>query len=102
MAGALDTAGHVCAAPALRDYLAAEQSPEKSREAALANPEAFLARLADAATPGAIKMLLAKLRPKLEPMLKKQQLEWSDVSAAGFTPAPLAPPATPQPKLQSS
>merc|ERR1719506_3282421 len=51
-------------------------------EAALADPEAFLQSLAHSMGPAAKKLLVAKLRPKLEPHLDKQGLQWDDVVPA--------------------
>ena len=46
---------------------------------AVADPEAFLARLADASGPAAKKLAIMHLKPKLEPHLRDQGLEWADV-----------------------
>ena len=51
-------------------------------EAAIADPEAFLQSLAQSMGPAAKKIALAKLRPRLEPLLEKQGLEWADVAPA--------------------
>ena len=51
-------------------------------QAALQDPTAFLERLAESMGPAAKKIALAKLRPRLEPLLEKQGLEWADVVPA--------------------
>ena len=51
-------------------------------QAALTAPAAFLEKLASATGPAAKKMILAKLRPKLEPVVSKQGLHWPDVVQA--------------------
>merc|ERR1719316_2556412 len=51
-------------------------------EAAIADPEGFFKSLADSMGPAAKKWLIAKVRPKLEPHLEKQGLEWCDVVPA--------------------
>ena len=50
--------------------------------AALEDPEAFLKSMASSLGPVGIRLAIAKLRPKLEPVLKKQGLSWTDVRAA--------------------
>jgi hypothetical protein len=47
-------------------------------KAAIAEPAAFLKRLAEAAGPAAKKMAIMRLKPALEPHLRKQGLEWAD------------------------
>ena len=49
---------------------------------ALTAPGAFLERLVNGVGPAAKRMLLAKLRPKLEPIINKQGLQWPDVLSA--------------------
>ena len=49
-------------------------------QAALQDPMGFLERLAKSMGPAAKKLALARLRPKLEPALKKQGLQWSDAT----------------------
>lgn len=49
---------------------------------ALDNPEAFLTKLASASGPAAKRFLVAKLRPKFEPMLKERGMLWDDVLLA--------------------
>ena len=46
---------------------------------AVTDPEGFLERLATAAGPAAKRLLLARVRPSMEPMLTKMGLLWSDV-----------------------
>ena len=46
---------------------------------ALSNPEAFFTKLLKGSGPAARKMLIAQLRPLVEPMLSQQGLLWSDV-----------------------
>jgi hypothetical protein len=46
---------------------------------AVAEPEAFLERLAEASGPAAKKLVIMHLKPKLEPYLRKTGLEWADV-----------------------
>ena len=46
---------------------------------ALSNPEAFFTKLLKGCGAAARKMLLAQLRPLVEPMLSQQGLLWSDV-----------------------
>jgi hypothetical protein len=46
---------------------------------ALADPDAFLDRLLAQSKPLCQKLAIAKLKPKLEPHLRRGQLEWSDV-----------------------
>ena len=53
-------------------------------EAAIADPEAFLQSLAHSMGPAAKKFLVAKLRPKLEPQLEKQGLQWSAMLSQSF------------------
>ena len=48
-------------------------------QAAAEDPEGFLLRIADAATPAAKALAIAKLRPKLEPLAKKRGLTWEDL-----------------------
>jgi hypothetical protein len=48
-------------------------------EGAIADPEQFLRKLAKASAPAAKKLAIMRLKPKLEPYLKKQALEWADV-----------------------
>ena len=52
-------------------------SPEEL-EAALADPIGFLEKLASASEPMAKKLAIARLRPRLEPKLQKQGLDWAD------------------------
>ena len=49
---------------------------------ALADPKAFLESLANSMGPAAKKIAIAKLRPKLEPYLKKNGLTFEDVVPA--------------------
>eukprot|EP01046_Picozoa_sp_COSAG06_P078931 COSAG06_NODE_26456_length_614_cov_1.184466_1_plen_178_part_10 len=51
-------------------------------EAALSDPEAFLQSLESAAGPAAKRLVLSKLRPKLEPRVTKHGLSWEDVLPA--------------------
>ena len=51
-------------------------------QAALQDPMAFFERLAKSMGPAAKKIALAKLRPRLEPLLEKLGLEWADVVPA--------------------
>ena len=51
-------------------------------QAALQDPMAFFEGLAKSMGPAAKKIALAKLRPRLEPLLEKQGLEWADVVPA--------------------
>merc|ERR1719230_1605801 len=51
-------------------------------ERALADPEAFIQKAMAAAGPVAIKMLIAKLRPKLEPHLLHRDMKWEDALPA--------------------
>ena len=46
---------------------------------ALADPAAFMSRLASASGPAAKRFLLAKIRPFLEPITSKKNLKWPDV-----------------------
>ena len=48
-------------------------------EEASSNPEAFLMKLLKGSGPAARKMLIAQLRPRVEPRLSQQGLQWSDV-----------------------
>ena len=48
---------------------------------ALEDPDAFLAHLGAAAGPAARRFVIAKLRPKLEPLAIEMGLTWSDVLA---------------------
>ena len=50
--------------------------------AALAAPAEFLRRFAAASTGPAFKIAVAKLKPKLEPVVAKQGLAWADVQPA--------------------
>ena len=50
--------------------------------AAAEDPVKFMEDLAKSMGPAATKFALAKLRPKLEPLLKKQGLEWDDALPA--------------------
>merc|ERR1711937_965612 len=50
--------------------------------AAIENPQQFLESLANAMSPAARKLMIAKLRPKLEPHLETQGLLWEDVLPA--------------------
>jgi fructose-specific component phosphotransferase system IIB-like protein len=47
-------------------------------QAAVANPEAFLAQLVQSAGPAAVRFAIAQLRPKLEPLLMQYSLTWKD------------------------
>lgn len=49
---------------------------------AVADPETFLQELAKSAGPAAKRFAIAKLRPKLEPRIHEQGLEWTDVVSA--------------------
>merc|ERR1719460_2324924 len=51
-------------------------------QAALANPSEFLENLAKSTGPAAKKLAMMKLRPKLEPHLKKQGLTFEDAIPA--------------------
>merc|ERR1719337_539475 len=64
-------------APALE-----EVGSVKELEAKLQDPTAFLERSAKSMGPAAKKIVLAKLRSKLEPRLKKRGMEWADVAPA--------------------
>ena len=58
----------------------------------ISQPKVFFKRVTNAGGPVARKLLLARLRPKLEPTLKKWRVTWEDVSQAGGSePAPLLP-----------
>ena len=50
--------------------------------AAVNDPAAFFAKLGEAAGPAAKKLLIAKLRPKAGPYLKRHGLDWADVVPA--------------------
>lgn len=49
---------------------------------ALQSPDEFLEKLANAATPAAMFLILAKMRPKMEPALVSQGLRWDDAVKA--------------------
>ena len=51
-------------------------------EAEIADPDAFLDKLAAIAGPVAIRLLIAKMRPKIEPVVKAKGLTWEDVLPA--------------------
>merc|ERR1719265_528796 len=51
----------------------------KQLEEALSNPEAFFKKLLKEGGPVAKRILSAKLRPLVEPRLRQQGLQWSDV-----------------------
>lgn len=61
--------------------LEAIDEPSELKEA-LSDPDAFLQRLAAAAGPVAKKLLIARLRPALQPTLAKQGIKWEDVRVA--------------------
>ena len=46
---------------------------------ASSNPKAFFEKLLKGGGPAARRMLIAQLRPRLEPLLSQQGLQWSDV-----------------------
>ena len=48
-------------------------------EEALKNPDAFFKKVLQRAGPAARRMLIAQLRPPVEPVLHDQGLQWSDV-----------------------
>jgi hypothetical protein len=48
-------------------------------EEALGDPEAFFENLMNSGGPVAIKMLIAKLRPQVEPQIHRKGLQWADV-----------------------
>ena len=58
-----------------------EVTPSTLKDA-INNAEAFLEELASKFAEVAIKIAIAKMRPKLLPYLKKQHLDWSDVKPA--------------------
>jgi hypothetical protein len=58
--------------------LQAVDSVEKL-QSAIKQPEQFLADLASISGPAAMKLFVVKLKPKLEPLVKKKGLEWADV-----------------------
>eukprot|EP00966_Prymnesium_polylepis_P305868 7068203-Prymnesium_polylepis.1 len=49
---------------------------------AISQPDAFLTRLADAAGPATVKLLIVTLKPVLTPVLEKRGLSWGDVQPA--------------------
>ena len=57
-------------------------STVEDAKAALADPEAFVQTMLAAAGPAAKKLLIAKLRPKLEPHVLRDGLAWEDVAPA--------------------
>ena len=60
--------------PALETIDSAEEL-----KAAVEDPMAKLEEMADASKPLALKLAIMRLKPKLEPLLRKQGLEWADV-----------------------
>jgi hypothetical protein len=50
-------------------------------EAASSNPEAFFKKLLKGGGPAARRMLIAQLRPRMEPRLHQHGLQWSDAQA---------------------
>jgi hypothetical protein len=51
-------------------------------EAAISDPDAFLDTLASIGGRVAVRLLIAKMRPKIEPVIKKKGLTWEDVLPA--------------------
>ena len=54
-------------------------TPRRHKPEALGDPEGFLEKLMEKGGPIAKKMLIAKMRPKAEPKLKRKGLVWEDV-----------------------
>jgi len=54
-------------------------SSVEALESAVSDPETFLAKLAKASGRAGQKYLVATLRPRLEPLMRKQGLKWDDV-----------------------
>ena len=66
------------------DVLPALELVDSTRELkeALADVEAFMERLLNTVGEAAVKMAIARLRPKLQPVLSKYDLEWADLQPA--------------------
>ena len=54
-------------------------TPRRHEPEALGDPEGFLEKLMEKGGPIAKKLLIAKIRPKAEPKLKRKGLVWEDV-----------------------
>eukprot|EP00966_Prymnesium_polylepis_P124781 2885968-Prymnesium_polylepis.1 len=69
-------------APVLQDAVLALEIPEQEWDTALANPQQLLDKTAKTGGAVAKQLAIAKLRPRIEPVTKRQGLLWADVAPA--------------------